>query len=84
MRLYGAFGAAAGFLFGSGTGYFAAWFVMDWLVQCLPVVAGSGPVFVGLWAAHIVLASVAFALAGILLRRFEIFLESERPRQDPL
>jgi len=83
VKLYGTIGGALGFVFGCVTGYFAAWIVIEWLAQYMPIVARSEPVFLLVWGLHALVTMAVFGVAGILLRRFEIFLEKERPRRDP-
>lgn len=83
MKFYAAVGAVLGFIFGCVTGPFVAWFVAWWIGDRVPSLAGSGTVFFGLWAANTLLATPAFAAVGALQRRFEIFLDGEKPRQDP-
>lgn len=83
MKLYGSTGAVLGFIFGCVTGSFVAWIVIEWLTQYMPAVASSAPAFILLWGLHVLLTTAAFGVAGMLLHRFETFLERERPRHDP-
>lgn len=82
MKHYFAIGAVLGFIVGCVSGPFVAWFIMEWLVQRLPILAGSGLTFVWLWGMNVLLATPAFAVAAMLLLRFEIAIESERPRRE--